>query len=348
VTEDNGRYLRALAGWIALTLAAFVFWRWLLGYVMPFLLAVVLGAWLDPLVDWGERFHLPRGLSVLLGLAVLLAGLAASLGLFVSVLMVEVARLAARLPNLFAVGRRVLDGALTWALGVADWRAPAATRLLNDHLGTLYQIVGAVLRAVGLALVALPNVLLVAVLTVIAAFFLLRDKSVLVAMGDWLVPPAYRHRAPHLRGEVLRGTLGFVRAQMLVVLTTAAATAVGLWVYGSRYALLLGLLAGVLDLVPFLGPTALLAPWAVVELLAGRAWSGVGLLAVLAGVVLLRQVVEPRLVAHGTGLHPLTALVALYVGVRLFGAWGFVIGPVSAMALKAAAKTVGLPPFREA
>jgi sporulation integral membrane protein YtvI len=229
-----------------------------------------------------------------------------------------------------------------------DWRVPDATRLLNAHLGTAYQLAAAVIRAVGLTLLALPNALLVAALTLIATFFLLRDKGVWVHAGDWLVPPAYRRRLPDLQGEVVRGTLGFVRAQLLVVGSTTLATTLGLWVYGSRYALLLGLAAGLLDLVPFLGPSALLGPWAVVMAVSGHPWAALELAAVLTGVLLVRQLTEPRLVAQGTGLHPLTALVALYVGIRLFGPWGFVVGPVTALILKAAARAAELPPYQAA
>ncbi len=348
MSEDNRRYLRALIGWLLLLALGFAFWRWLAGYLIPFVMAAVLGAFLDPLVSWGERCRLPRAAASLAGLTALLVATAGAAGLFVSILMVEMSHLAARLPRLYHLGQRMLDGALTWAMAAMDWRVPDATRLLNAHLGTAYQLAAAVIRAVGLTLLALPNALLVAALTLIATFFLLRDKGVWVHAADWLVPPAYRRRLPDLQGEVVRGTLGFVRAQLLVVGSTTLATTLGLWVYGSRYALLLGLAAGLLDLVPFLGPSALLGPWAVVMAVSGHPWAALELAAVLTGVMLVRQLAEPRLVAQGTGLHPLTALVALYVGIRLFGPWGFVVGPVTALILKAAARAAELPPYQAA
>lgn len=229
-----------------------------------------------------------------------------------------------------------------------NFKLPSAQSLINSQLTTAYKLTTTVLHTLLAVLLGLPNVLLVAVLAVVAAFFLVRDKRIVASVLEWLMPPGMRHRLPSLRIEVIRGTLGFLRAQVFLVATTAVTTTMGLLLYGSHYAVLLGLVAGLLDLIPFLGPTALLAPWAAVMFVLGQPVAGLELLVVLAGVALIRQLIEPRLLGAGTGLHPLTALVALYVGIQLFGPIGFVIGPITAVVLKAAARAAGLPPFMKA
>jgi sporulation integral membrane protein YtvI len=343
--EENRHYLRGLLWWAGLLLVGFLFWRFLVPYMIPFVIAGFMAALIDPVVNGLERIGWGRAVATVCGMVGVIGGTLLLLGILVSVLVREVVQLSRELPTLYRAGEGLMD---SWVKQLARWgpvHLPSTQTLLNSQLSTAYHLTATVLQAVLSVLVALPNALLVAVLALVAAFFLLRDKRVLADVMEWMVPPVIRHRVPSLRQEVLRGTLGFLRAQLFLVGTTAVGTTLGLWLYGSRYAVLLGLLAGLLDLVPFLGPTALLAPWAVVVFLLGQPVAALELLMILAGVALLRQLIEPRLVGGGTGLHPLTALLALYVGIRLFGPIGFVIGPITAVILKATARAARVPPF---
>lgn len=345
---DNQRYLKALATWALLLVGAFVFWRFVVPYTVPFVIAAFLAALLDPVVALGERVGLPRWLATVASMVAVLGGALVGLGVLVSVLVRELASLTSQLPGLVRSAQPLLDSLVDDVVRVGHFKLPSVQSLVHSQITTAYKITATVLHTLLVVLLSLPNVLLVAVLAVVAAFFLIRDKRVVGAMLEWVLPPGMRHRLPTLRTEVVRGTLGFLRAQLFLVATTAAGTTVGLLLYGSHYAVLLGLVAGLLDLIPFLGPTALLAPWAAVMFIIGQPVAGLELLVVLAGVALVRQLIEPRLLGSGTGLHPLAALVALYVGIQLFGPIGFVVGPITAVVLKAAARAASLPPFVKA
>ncbi len=342
---DNQRYVKALATWALLVAASFVFWRYVVPYTVPFVIAAFLAALIDPVVALGEAAGLPRWLATLAAMVVVLGGALAGLALLVNVLVRELAALTAQLPGVLKNAQPVLDGLVRDVVQWGHFQLPSVQSLVHSQLTTAYKVTTAVLHALLVVLLGLPNVLLVVVLAVVAAFFLIRDKRVVGAVLEWLLPPGMRHRLPTLRTEVVRGTLGFLRAQLFLVATTAAGTTLGLLLYGSHYAVLLGLVAGLLDLVPFLGPTALLAPWAAVMFVMGQPVAGLELLVILAGVALVRQLIEPRLLGAGTGLHPLAALVSLYVGIQLFGPIGFIVGPITAVVLKAAARAAGLPPF---
>jgi sporulation integral membrane protein YtvI len=299
----------------------------------------------DPLVGLFQRLRLRRTPAVVAALVTVLGGVLVVIVELLTMLVRELLLLSRQLPQVFQGVEAWADGTLHRVGGPNGLRIPAPQSLLNSQLATAYHVTGTVLQAVlGVAL-ALPNAFLVAALALIAVFFLLRDKQILGNVLEWLVPPGMRRGLPSAREEVLSGTLGFLRAQMLLVSTTAVCVSLGLVLYGSRYALLLGLLAGVLDLIPYLGAAALLGPWAAVLFFTGHPVQALTLLAILGGAALVRQVMEPHLVGSGTGLHPLTALLAPYVGVRLFGPLGFVIGPITAVALKAGARAAGVPPF---
>jgi sporulation integral membrane protein YtvI len=343
--EENRGYLRAVLWWAGLVLAGYAVWRFLVPDLWPFVIAAFLAIVIDPVVDGLERWGWSRPVSTLVGMTVVIGGTLLAVAALINLLVHEVLQLTHQLPGLYRAGRHTLDHWLDQVIRGTGLHLPNTQTLVNSQLSTAYHVTATLLQAVLSVVVALPNAFLVAILALIAAFFLLRDKRAMGPVLEWLVPPAIRHRVPAARAEVMRGTLGFVRAQVFVVASTAVGTTLGLLLYGSHYAVILGLVAGLLDLVPYLGPTALLGPWAAVMAVTGHLVAAIELAAVLAGVALLRQLVEPRLLGGGTGLHPLTALVALYVGIRLFGPIGFIIGPITAVILKATARAARLPPF---
>src|SRR5690606_27870815 len=119
---------------------------------------------------------------------------------------------------------------------------------------------------------------------------------------------------------------------------------IGLSLLRSPYAMLLAVLSGLLDLLPVLGPGLIFVPWLLYHFILGDALFGLGLALVYAAISFIRTVLEPRIIGERAGLHPLTALIALYVGLKLFGMAGFVIGPLSAILLKSLAR-VGLFTF---
>ncbi|MBX5466668.1 MAG: AI-2E family transporter [Firmicutes bacterium] len=341
--QTPSSWLGAAVRWAVLVGLTYGFWRWLAGYLLPFIVAMVVAVAVEPLADWLEQNGLSEAWAGLLSLGVGLGGASAALALTVAVLARELYHLAAVLPRWGALA----PGTAThWMGAVEQWSravgmGPAVwgrdwsglTRLLEQGIVQALALVG-----------RLPDGILTAVVAVVAAFFLLRDRH---RAGRWVarwLPGGHHSRWWGVQTAMVSGTVGFLKAQLALIGLTAATTTAGLALIGSPWALVAGLAAGLLDLVPFLGPTALLAPWAVVLFAMGQVAEALEVGAVLLGVALVRQMVEPRLVGAGTGLHPLLALLAVYVGIRLFGPAGFFVGPVSAVVLKALAPLVRVPP----
>ena len=83
-----------------------------------------------------------------------------------------------------------------------------------------------------------------------------------------------------------------------------------------------------MDILPVLGVGTALLPWAIFRLLGGNTWGGVGLILLYAVITVVRQITEPHLVGKSIGLHPLVTLFAFFAGMKLFGLWGIIKGPV--------------------
>ena len=121
---------------------------------------------------------------------------------------------------------------------------------------------------------------------------------------------------------------GFVRAQFLLSSVVFFILLAGFTLLGQRYALLLALLLAVMDFIPIIGAGTLLLPWAALCLLTQDSRRGVELLVIWGIIALFRRVAEPRVVGNQTGLSPILSLISIYVGMRLVGVPGMVLGPV--------------------
>ena len=124
------------------------------------------------------------------------------------------------------------------------------------------------------------------------------------------------------------------RAESILCLVTFVMLLLGFWYLGVDYALLTAVLVAIVDALPVLGTGTVLVPWSVYQLLLGSVPRGVALLALYAVILLVRNLLEPKLVAAQAGLPPLAALMAMYLGFRLFGVGGMLLAPVVMMFVK--------------
>lgn len=100
------------------------------------------------------------------------------------------------------------------------------------------------------------------------------------------------------------------------------------------YAFPIAAIVAILDIMPVIGTGGVIIPWAIVELILKNNFLGFGLLILYVTVTVVRNVVEPRIVGHQIGLHPIITITTMYAGLRLFGFGGFIIAPIVAITVK--------------
>ncbi|MEW9082910.1 AI-2E family transporter, partial [Caldanaerobacter subterraneus] len=102
----------------------------------------------------------------------------------------------------------------------------------------------------------------------------------------------------------------------------------------------------IVDALPVLGSGAVMVPWALYNIIMKNYMVGIYLLILYGLVVVVRQMIEPKIVGQSIGLHPLVTLLSMFIGVKLFGAIGLVIGPVFVVVFKALQKAEIIPPWK--
>ena len=121
---------------------------------------------------------------------------------------------------------------------------------------------------------------------------------------------------------------GFLKAQLLVSLIILAVTFVGLLLIIPKYAIVMSLVIWIIDVIPILGSIIILAPWSLYMFISGDIATGTQLAILAAVLLIIRRTVEPKVMGSQIGLSPLPTLIAMFLGLKLFGFLGFFIGPL--------------------
>ncbi|MGI8575978.1 MAG: AI-2E family transporter [Egibacteraceae bacterium] len=335
--STDGLRRAAYRVWIAVgaTALAYVAYRVLAEplavIVPPLLLALIVTYLLNPLVSGLERKGWSRLAATALGYMGLLLAVGLFLTLLAPLLVAQFSAFAAEAPRLGSeLARSVTNVARSIGVNLPGDKLTAEAigeqvqQVFGDErsLTTLLALLGGIS---GVATGAL-HLVVIFVLGPVIAFYLLVD---LPRLRDWsarLVPPSYRGEVRTV-GEQLSGVVGgYVRGQLLVALFVGVASSLGLGLVGLSFWLVVGLLAGVTNLIPLLGPlVAGLIGVTIALLTEGPAQA---LLVVLVMVVVQQldnHIVSPLVMGRTVRLHPLIVLLALVVGGSLYGIFGLIV-----------------------
>lgn len=130
-------------------------------------------------------------------------------------------------------------------------------------------------------------------------------------------------------GKMLQFGVVFVRTQLLIMMITMTVCIIGLSILRNPYAVLLGILIGILDALPVFGTGTVFIPWTLIDLLLGRFTEAAVIFSIYLICYSIREVLEPKLMGSDMGIHPVIMLMAMYAGVVLFGVSGFILGPAA-------------------
>lgn len=329
--------LRMLWPWLA-ALGVLLLSYALLPVLTPFLLSALLAYMGNPLVEWLQRWRYVSRTWAVVIVFVLLAGL------LVLLLLILVPMLGRQLADLYALTPVFLDWlqqtALPWVqhtLGLEEdvWQLERLKQTLGSQLDKAPDVAGILLGALGSSGAALAGFLANLFLVPVVTFYLLRDWRVNVARLQVLLPRRHEALVVRLIRECHEVLGAFMRGQLMVMLALGAVYSLGLMLLGLKLGLLVGVIAGLASIVPYMGFVVGIGA----ALLAGFFQFGVDYL-MLGGIVVVfgvGQVLEsvvltPMFVGDRIGLHPVAVMFAVLAGGQLFGFTGVLLAlPVAAV-----------------
>lgn len=316
----------------------------------PFVLAVVLAYILDPLVDRFERGRLPRSVAIVLLSLPVLTGVALLLFYGVPALAHQIQSLIARSPELVEQLATWIEGLQAGILGVDlpfvdEEDIVRRLRSLSPSTVTDFvqekqeEIAGGAWEAVlglGRGLGTVFTILGYVVLTPVLTFYLLRDWDGITArVASYIPRPRYEQWIGFGR-EYDRLLSRYLRGQVLAASVVGLLTWLGLWIAGFPYSGLVGAVAGVFNLVPYLGLIVSLFPALIIAILSGAFLASLLKIFIVFGIVqfLDANIIGPRIVGESVGLHPVWVILAITVAGVFLGFVGLLLAIPGAILVK--------------
>ena len=325
---------------VAVALVAYSLFRFPI-VIRPLLLALLLAYLLSPLAGWlTRRYHWRPGLASALLHLVTLTVIVLAIILLVPAIVGQFQSLKIDFGQIQASIRNLLDKPIVVGGQTIDLQA--VYQQVTENLSSMIQpLVSSAFNFV----VDVAQGLLSLILIIVISFYILKDAAVINASLERLIPPTYRNDFIRLRAQVARTWNAFFRGQLILGIVMGVVVGLAMWALGLRNALLIGILFGVLEVVPNFGPIIASIPTLAIAYFTGSTWLPVSgevfLIIVLIASIALQQieniVLVPRIMGYHLNLHPVVVLLGVIAGASLAG----VLGILLAAPMLATARVIG-------
>ncbi|NLB53080.1 MAG: sporulation integral membrane protein YtvI [Syntrophomonadaceae bacterium] len=301
----------------------------------PFIIALVIAVLVEPLVNFFEiRIRLRRSWAVIFSLVLSVGGFF----YIVSALIVKVIdELSGLYPRMMAYSDQTINQFIS---AIGDIRLfylqldlpLEVEKTLQDNLenamNLLKSFMETTVNSMVQILTALPNMFIFIMIATVATYLIIKDRALIRTFLFSFIPAAAQSQTRQIVAELFQALIGFFKAYSILISITGLLTIVGLRIMGIDYYLTIGIVTGLLDILPIVGPGTLFVPWIIWELMTGKTKMAVSLLILYIIISAVRQFSEPKILGDNIGLHPLATLIALYMGLKLGGIAGMIAGPV--------------------
>ncbi|MBQ8002828.1 MAG: sporulation integral membrane protein YtvI [Clostridia bacterium] len=314
----------------------------LISLFLPFIIGYIISLIASPLTRLFEKIHLPSSLSAIIAILLVAAALFGVSAVVINKLVGEIYDFSLNLPRIYQSVTETLSHLKIAAIDIfnllPDEFEPyifSAFDGLSDSLSVLSASVVETISNATLSFVKhIPGVLIAIVFSVLASYFLARDKHKLKAKLRSCVSLSFSNKVGEIKNYLADAVFAYLKAQSILMSITFVEVFIGLSILNVRYSFLFAIFIAVVDAIPVFGTGTILIPWAIYHLITGGYRFAVGLLIIYGVCLLVRQFLEPKILSSQIGVHPLITLLSMYIGYRLIGVFGMILAPLVALVAK--------------
>lgn len=330
-------FKRQIVFWIGAAIVFGLFLYLFASILLPFIVGMTLAYFLDPVADRLERLGLSRMVATLTILVSFIVIFVLALMIFVPILVSQLADFGARLPSYVArLQELVASQNAEWVKNLLGVDSAALKNSVGSILSQGAGFVTTLIQSIWSSGKTLLDIAGLFIVTPVVAFYTLYDWDKMVAKVDSWIP---REHVPTVRAifrDINTAIAGFVRGQGTLCLILGLMYAAGLTLVGLNFALLIGLFAGLISFIPYVGSlVGLIIALGVAIVQFWPDWLMVGavLLVFVVGQFIEGNILQPKLVGESVGLHPVWLMFALFAFGALFGFVGLMVAVPAAAAV---------------
>jgi sporulation integral membrane protein YtvI len=312
----------------------------------PFLIAIITALLINPFVNLLERkVNLPRALAVIISIILIIGVFIGLITLLITEIVAGANYLANVLPDHVQTLVNYIENFIASQVIPFYDKATSLFKSLNaGQQDTIMQNIQSAGQKIASSageflqnffqklpsLIAwIPNAATVLIFSLLATFFISKDWYRISTYGRKFLPEKAQKSGKTVFKDLKKALVGFIKAQLTLISITLIIVLIGLLILRVNYAITIALVCGIVDILPYLGTGVVFIPWIVYEAITGHVSLALGLGVLYTVVIVQRQFMEPKILSSSIGLNPLATLVALFVGFKLVGFLGLILGPVT-------------------
>ena len=335
IYENNKQAVHDIALLLVAILVCFLFFKYLSPIFLPFIIGWLMSLLFNPLADRLQKQNIPRSISALLGILLLL-GVLGLLGFWSGNSIFHKAQVySENLPAYidFFEGKIQNFWAQfdTFCQKLPSELQASFLEFQNDATGMLLSL----LPEGNGALDGVSNFFIAFFVAMISAYFFTKDRALIHGVYEKHLAPLLGVSVHTTKTELKASIWGYIKTQFILMGFTFTMTILAMLIMKSPYPLLLSVVIAIIDALPFFGSGFILWPGAIIHLLTGNTFLAIGYMVLYASIQIMRQILQPKILGTQIGLHPLLTLFSMYFGFQCIGVIGLIIGPILAVILKA-------------
>lgn len=330
--------LKKIALIIIIFAAIYLSITYLLPFFAPFVIAVIVSYINEPVIRLLGKLKISRKIAAIISLLFTMSvlGFAISAGVLkiydelislkdnMNTYSIDLSEQANRLVSKFTNFYNALPVEVTDT--VAENLSALSARissLISDIIKYVFNTVSSI-----------PRLTVFIIVTILATYFISSDRKAISSFFYRQLPFSWRKRMGGMKKDTIKALIGYFRAILILMGFTFIEVSVGLFILNVKYAFLIALIVALSDAIPIVGTGVVMLPWILWQVFTGNMALAFGLGIIYVLGILIRQIMEPKIVGSQIGLHPLATLLAMYIGLQFFGILGMFIGPISIIIVK--------------
>ena len=314
-------------------------------FFLPFLIAFIIAKIIKIPVNYLEKkFKLNRTLGVIISMILFVGIVGFIIYMFCSALFKEIIALSERTQYIFPTlynNISELLGRFSYFLNNLDISQEfipkiqeSALNIINNLLTTVAGWINSAGNIAINTIVNFPTLLIYIIITILSTFFLSCDSKLISDALEKHLPLKWLKKAEEIINGLFSSLGGYLKAQGILITITFCELLIGFVLFKVDYAVILAVTIAIIDALPILGTGTVLIPWGVILLITGNYVLGFEIIGLYLFVLIVRQLIEPKIVGKQIGVYPLLTLIAMYTGVKFMGLVGVIVGPIVLIILK--------------
>ena len=313
-------------------------------FYIPFLIAFIIAVMVEPLIKLiVKKTHITRKKVAAFAITIIFAIIIGIICWGAFILITESANLLQKLNVYIDFGtekvNEYIDKIRTREIKVPEQVISIMENSSDKIINTITNFIYDVLTKVTHIIALVPEFAIYTFITILATYFICTDRMYIIDQMEHHLPSLWAKKIGiHLR-NIIKSLGDYLKAEVILIIISFFIVLIGLYILkftgnNIQYPLLAALGIGIVDALPILGSGMVMIPWAIIVGINGNLSLGIYIMIVYIVATVVRQLIEPKIVSHNIGIHPIFTLIAMYTGFKLSGVLGLFIGPIIFIILK--------------